>query len=201
MKLSVGTNFDARLPILLKDSHVDVFYGKLSSDLVGGGRPTFALPTIDRARVEEHVKLLHAYGFKFNYLLNATCLDNLETTKDFHYRLRELLEWIGTLQPEYVTVSLPMLIDMVRTALPDVKISLSTFANVNTLRQAQYFEEKASARLPCPRAGTVTSPSWRACARIPAATISSLRPMTVCWIARCAIIMRIFRATPRSATM
>lgn len=40
MKLSVGTNFDDRLPILLKDSHVDVFYGKLSSDLVGGGRPT-----------------------------------------------------------------------------------------------------------------------------------------------------------------
>lgn len=150
MKLSVGTNFDDRLPILLKDSHVDVFYGKLSSDLVGGGRPTFALPTIDRVRVEEHVKLLHAYGFKFNYLLNATCLDNLETTKDFHYRLRELLEWIGTLQPEYVTVSLPMLIDMVRTALPDVKISLSTFANVNTLRQAQYFEEKGVSEITLP---------------------------------------------------
>lgn len=150
MKLSVGTNFDDRLPLLLKDSHVDVFYGKLSSDLVGGGRPTFALPTIDRTRVEEHVKLLHAYGFKFNYLLNATCLDNLETTKEFHYRLRELLEWIGTLQPEYVTVSLPMLVDMVRTALPDVKISLSTFANVNTLRQAHYFEERGVSEITLP---------------------------------------------------
>lgn len=150
MKLSVGTNFDDRLPLLLKDTSVEVFYGKLSSDLVGGGRPTFALPSIDRTRVEEHVKLIHDSGFKFNYLLNATCLDNLETTKEFHYRLRELLEWIGTLQPEYVTVSLPMLVDMVRSSLPGVKISLSTFANVNSLRQALYFEERGVSEITLP---------------------------------------------------
>lgn len=150
MRLSVGTNFDNRLPELLKGTAVDVFYGKLSSDLVGGGRPTFALPAVDRAQVEEHVRLVHEHGFRFNYLLNATCLDNLETTRTFQYHLRELLEWVATLKPDYVTVAIPALIDVVREELPNARISLSTFCNVNSIRQAQYFEERGVSEITLP---------------------------------------------------
>ena len=141
MRLSIGTNFDDRLPEILKDTNVEVFYGKLSSDIIGGGRPTFALPKIDKHRVEEHISTVHRYGFKFNYLLNATCLDNLETTKEFNRQLEEMLEWLGCMKVDYITLTVPMLIERVKSVLPDVKISLSTFANVNSISQVRYFEE------------------------------------------------------------
>lgn len=150
MRLSVGTNFDDRLPELLKGTQVEVFYGKMSADLVGGGRPTFALPQVDQQRVEEHVKAIHKHGFKFNYLLNATCLDNLETTREFNKQLHEMLDWLGELKVDYITVTIPMLIDVVRSALPNVKISLSTFANVNSIRQAKYFEDRGGAEITLP---------------------------------------------------
>ena len=137
----MGTNFDDRLPEILKGTDVEVFYGKMSSDIVGGGRPTFALPKVDKSRVENHVRAVHNCGFKFNYLLNATCLDNLETSREFNRQLDEMLEWLGSMQVDYVTVTVPMLIGRVKSVLPKVKVSLSTFANVNSIRQVKYFEE------------------------------------------------------------
>jgi collagenase-like PrtC family protease len=142
MRLSVGTNFDDRLVEEVKDMHVEVFYGKMSADIVGGGRPTFALPTIDKQRVEDHVKTIHSHGMKFNYLLNAVCLDNMETTKEFNLEIRKLMEWLGEMKVDYVTVSIPMLIDMAKDIIPDTKISLSTFAGVETISQVKYFEDR-----------------------------------------------------------
>jgi collagenase-like PrtC family protease len=150
MKLSVGTNFDDQLPVLLKNSNVEVFYGKMSSDLIGGGRPTFALSPVDKKRVEEHVKVIHQHGFKFNYLLNATCMDNLETTREYNLKIRELLEWLGEMKVDYITVTVPMLIDLIRKTLPKTKISLSTFANVSSVKQAKIYEEMGVSEITLP---------------------------------------------------
>ncbi|HLP59960.1 MAG TPA: U32 family peptidase, partial [Candidatus Deferrimicrobium sp.] len=109
--------------------------------IVGGGRPTFALPVIDKNKVAQHVEVIHRHGLKFNYLLNAVCLDNRETTREFNREIRELMEWLGQIKVDYVTVSAPMLIEMVRNILPHVKISLSTFANVTTISQARFFRD------------------------------------------------------------
>lgn len=142
MKLSIGTNFDNKLLDMIQGTDVEVLYGKMSSDIIGGGRATFALPKINKEKVEQHVKYIHQKGLKFNYLLNATCLDNLETTREFNIKLQSLLEWLGSMKVDYITLTLPMLIDRVREVLPDVKISLSTFANVSTIRQAKYYEDR-----------------------------------------------------------
>ena len=81
MQLSVATNFDDELIRRAKDYPVSELFGKLSSDFVGGGRPTFYLPPISRSRFEQHIRLARSLGIGFNYLLNAACLDNLEFTR------------------------------------------------------------------------------------------------------------------------
>ena len=150
MKLSVGTNFDNTLIGLLKDTDASMLYGKISSDLVGGGRPTFALPRIDKQMVESHVKEIHEHGLEFNYLLNAACLDNLETTREFHARLCRFLEWLGRIRVDAVTVTVPFLIDLVKTVLPGIKISLSTFVNVCSVNQALYYEDAGVSEITLP---------------------------------------------------
>ncbi|MCU0288386.1 MAG: U32 family peptidase [Acidobacteria bacterium] len=141
MRLAIGTNFDDQLVEQVRDLDVEVLYGKMSADLIGGGRPTFALPVVDQEKTAQHIDVIHRHGLKFNYLLNAVCLDNRETTREFNREIRHFLEWLGEIGVDYVTVSVPMLIEMVREILPQVKINLSTFANVNTISQARFFRD------------------------------------------------------------
>lgn len=141
MELSLSSNFDPLLIKNLKNSPVSVIYGKLTSDIIGGGRPSFALPQINKDQLEDHIKLVHSQGLEFNYLLNAVCLDNLECTRDKNRKILDLLDLIKQLGIDWVTVTVPYLIDMVNKILPEVKIMISTFANVDSVQKAQYYEK------------------------------------------------------------
>jgi hypothetical protein len=44
--------------------------------VVGGARPGFVLPQVDRNHVERYIKACHERGLEFSYLLNAPCLGN-----------------------------------------------------------------------------------------------------------------------------
>lgn len=142
MRLSVGTNFDPELPgrlAELEGKPVDTLYGKLSADLVGGGRPTLALPTTDWTNLEDQITAAHKHGIRFNYLLNASCMDNRETTAGFTAQFKEFLGRLREIHVDAVTVTAPLLIRRVRLHWPDVPISLSTFADVHSLQQVREY--------------------------------------------------------------
>jgi len=140
VKISLSTNFDPLLIKGLSGSNVSVIYGKLPSDVVGGGRPTFALPQISIDQIKQHIELAHSQGIEFNYLLNAVCLDNLECTRVKNKQILDLLDLLKELEVDWVTVAIPYLIDLVKAHLPDVKVMVSTFANVDSIQKAQYYE-------------------------------------------------------------
>jgi collagenase-like PrtC family protease len=141
MKLRVGANWDIGFLDAVQGTSVDALFGKLPFDIVGGARPGFVLPQINRKDVENYIKACHDRGLEFSYLINAPCLGNLEYSKKGYAQLIDLLEWIDHSGADAVTVGLPYLIELVRTRFPRLKIKVSTTARVNTIRKALQYED------------------------------------------------------------
>ena len=77
MNIRVSTNWDDKLIDALSETATEEVYGKLPSDVIGGVRPAFLLPQIDRAEAEAHVRYVREKGIRFNYLINTMCLNNI----------------------------------------------------------------------------------------------------------------------------
>ena len=140
MRLNVPTNFDPRLIEAIDGFPVDTVYGKMQRDVIGGGRPYTALPEVTRAEVAEHIRLVHQKGFEFNYLLNSSCIGNLASTADFDVTFRRYMDWIAEAGADWVTVSIPYLIEIILRHYPDMKVSVSVFSHVDSVDQALFYE-------------------------------------------------------------
>jgi collagenase-like PrtC family protease len=141
MKLRVGANWDVAFLDGVKGTSVDSLFGKLPFDVVGGARPGFVLPQINRKYVKQYIKACHERGLEFSYLLNAPCLGNLQYSKKGYGQIIDLLEWVDQSEADAVTVGIPYLIDLVRKRFPRLKVKVSTTARVNTLRKALQYED------------------------------------------------------------
>jgi collagenase-like PrtC family protease len=141
MKIRLGSNWDLSSLDALKGTSVDALFGKLPFDVVGGARPGFVLPQIDRNHVRRYIEACHERGLEFSYLLNAPCLGNLQYSKKGYRQIVELLGWIDQAGADAVTIGIPYLIDLVRKRFPRLKIKVSTTARVNTVRKALQYED------------------------------------------------------------
>jgi collagenase-like PrtC family protease len=141
MRLSVATNFEEDLISALKEYPVVELYGKLASDIVGGGRSSYMLSPLSKKKLANHVAFAKKNNIRFNYLLNAACLDNIETTRLGQKRIRTLLEWISNIEVGAVTVTNPLLVRMIKKNYPHLKVRISVFAGVDHLQKAKYWEE------------------------------------------------------------
>ncbi len=141
MRISLATNFDDTLPERVKPYGVFELYGKLSADVVGGGRASFMLPRVGRRAVARHVEACRRAGLGFNYLLNAACLGNLEYTRAGQRRIRRLLDWVSEIGATAVTVANPFLLRLIKRRYAHLRVRVSVFAAVNDPRRARYWEE------------------------------------------------------------
>jgi len=140
MKLRVGANWDVSFLDAVRGTSVDALFGKLPFDVVGGARPGFVLPQVNRNDVKQYIQACHERGLEFSYLLNAPCLGNLQYSKRGYGQLVDLLEWIDESGADSVTLGIPYLVDLVRKRFPRLKIKISTTARVNTVRKALQYE-------------------------------------------------------------
>ena len=141
MKLRVGANWDIAFLDAVKGTSVDALFGKLPFDVVGGARPGFVLPRVDRKDIQKYIQACHERGLEFSYLLNAPCLGNLQYSKKGYGQLVDLIEWIDHAAADSVTVGIPYLIDLIRKRFPRLKVKVSTTARVNTVRKALQYED------------------------------------------------------------
>jgi len=140
MKLSVATNFDSRLIDGIKDYPVASIYGKLPVDFFGGGRSTYMLGKVSKAQLIEHVAYAKKNKIGFNYLLNASCLSNMETTRKGQKELRKILDWLCHIEVSSVTISNPLLLRIIKQNYPQLKVRVSVFAGVDHLQKAKFWE-------------------------------------------------------------
>lgn len=141
MRLSVATNFDPDLPRLVAPYGAVELFGKLQRDTVGGGRAGYMLAPTSRARLEDHVCHCHDAGLAFNYLINTACMGNEEFTRSGQKHIVTLLDWLYEIGVDWVTVSIPYLVELVKTRYPRLKVKLGVFAAVDTPKKAEFYEK------------------------------------------------------------
>lgn len=141
MKFSLATNFDDSLFAGIAGTPVHEVFGKLSADAAGGGRASYQIVGINRRRVRDHVRAAKSAGIGFNYLLNAACLDNLESTRAGQKALRALVDWVAAIGCTSVTISSPFLLRVVKERHPGLRVRVSVFAAIDHVRKARMWED------------------------------------------------------------
>ncbi len=141
MKFSVATNFRPDLVDALAGFPVAELFGKLPADRVGGGRASFMLAPLTRKQFRAHVRLAAARGIGFNYLINPACMDNREYTRQGQKELERLLDFVEECGVTGVTVSLPILLPIVKRRHPRLKVRIGVYARVDGVAKAKYWEE------------------------------------------------------------
>ncbi len=147
MKLVIPTNFSEDYFDKIDFSQTEEIYGKMTIDLIGGGRAAFTLPTVKKEQIVEFTKETHKRGMQFNYLMNGTCFDNLEVSKKGYWKLRKQLDWLCEIGVDVVTVSLPMLLEIVKKHYPQLSASVSIQVLINNLERAKYWEDLGADKL------------------------------------------------------
>jgi len=139
MEIVLASNFDDRLVHATADLPVSTFFGGFPVQLTGGGRPPQILPPVTPERFRAHLEQVHRYSRKFYATLNSNDLGLREYSPGYVERfLREVRDLVD-LGVDGFVIAIPALIEAVRTEWPDVPITVSTFARIRTVTQAEYF--------------------------------------------------------------
>jgi len=141
IQFSVAANYDLELIPELGKYPVHEVYGKLSHDIVGGGRPSYMGTPLGEKKLTAYVKALRNEGIEFNYLLNSSCLGNREWGRRWQRQFMNLMEKIQRMEIRRVTVSLPYLMEMVKKRFPELHVRVGIFAQVDTPSRAKFWEE------------------------------------------------------------
>jgi len=116
-------------------------YGRLSIDAVGSGWNNVLAFDISRKKMIEYIPKIHKLGYKFNYVLDGTCIGNLEWTRKWQNKARRFLDWLVKIQVDSITISIPYLAELTRECYSALEIEVSHCAQVDTLLRAKRWED------------------------------------------------------------
>lgn len=141
MQLLVPTNWDTDLILPLSKLEADVqIYGVLPTSMIGSGGSGPDNVRMVANEVEEYIERAHSAGLKFDYLLNAPSMSNMEWDENTHQELLMHLDWITSIGADSVTVTIPYLVELIKHQFPSLKVRVSTIAHVNSVARAKLFE-------------------------------------------------------------
>lgn len=141
MKLTIPFNGQLYLLERINKEKVTEVYGKLSQDFIGGARSSSVSPLVSRGALVSCIKQAHRYGLKFKYLLNATCLGNMEWTRKGQKKMRSFLDWLSKIGVDIVAVSIPYLAQIIKKCYPHLEISISNTAEIDSVKKAKEWED------------------------------------------------------------
>ncbi len=141
MELLVPTNWDPDLIEPLSKLNADVqLYGVLPISMIGSGGTGPDNIRMMANQVEEYIEQAHLAGLKFDYLLNAPSMSNMEWDEKTHRELLIHLNWIASIGADSVTVTIPYLVELIKRQFPQLEVRVSTIAHVNSVARARLFE-------------------------------------------------------------
>ncbi len=139
VELVLASNFDDALPDRVAELPVRVFFGGFPISLTGAGRPPFILPEVDREGFQRHLRVIHRGGRQFYATVNSNDLGLHEyRTGYLEAFLREVADLLD-LGVDGLVVAIPALMEAVHRAYPDVPMTVSSFARIRSVSQAEYF--------------------------------------------------------------
>ena len=141
MQLLVPTNWDPDLILPLSKLEANVqLYGVLPTSMIGSGGTGPDNVSMVANQVEEYIEEAHSAGLKFDYLLNAPSMSNMEWDEETHRELLIHLNWIASIGADSVTVTIPYLVELIKRQFPQLQVRVSTIAHVNSVARAKLFE-------------------------------------------------------------
>jgi len=140
VELIIPTNWDDALITKVRGMPIKEFYGKFPSDYFGGGRPSSFFPSVKAKHIRHHIDIIHKCGYQFDYLLNATCMDNVEFSRVGQHRMHKFIDQLVESGVDIVTVSIPYLVHWIKKNYPSLKIKASIMANIDTLYKAKQWQ-------------------------------------------------------------
>jgi collagenase-like PrtC family protease len=141
MQLLVPTNWDPDLILPLSKLEADVqLYGVLPTSMIGSGGSGPDNVRMVANQVEEYIDQANSVGLKFDYLLNAPSMSNMEWDENTHQELLMHLNWITSIGADSVTVTIPYLVELIKRQFPRLRVRVSTIAHVNSVARARLFE-------------------------------------------------------------
>jgi collagenase-like PrtC family protease len=141
MQLLVPTNWDPDLILPLSKLEADVqLYGVLPTSMIGAGGSGPDNVRMVANQVEEYIEEAHSAGLRFDYLLNAPSMSNMEWDENTHRELLIHLDWITSIGADSVTVTIPYLVELIKRQFPQLQVRVSTIAHVNSVARAKLFE-------------------------------------------------------------
>ncbi|MCI4354098.1 MAG: U32 family peptidase, partial [Thermoplasmata archaeon] len=139
MELVLGTNFDDALVDRVSALPVSTFFGGFPVSRTGAGRPPYILPPVDREQFRRHVRAIHRAGRKFFATLNSNDLGLAEYGAGYLDGVLADVAELLDLGVDGLVIALPVLVDAVHRAYPSVPISVSSFARIRSVTQAEHF--------------------------------------------------------------
>lgn len=141
MKFELACNWDPALLDGIKGYAPLELFGGMPGSLIAGGRASFVAPEVTEPQAEKYIRDTHATGHSFNFLLNASCLDNREYRRDEYHRILDHVGWVESTGADSVTVTIPYLLQLIKRHYPKLKVYVSSWARVENVRKAQFFRD------------------------------------------------------------
>ncbi|MHB8174616.1 MAG: U32 family peptidase, partial [Nitrospirota bacterium] len=141
MKFELACNWDPELLKGLKNFPKVELFGGIPGSLIAGGRASFVAPEVTEKDAEKYIASARTAGYSFNFLLNASCLDNREYRKDEFEKILRHVEWVQATSADWATVTIPYLFQIIKKHFPALNLAVSSWARVESVRKAQYWED------------------------------------------------------------
>jgi collagenase-like PrtC family protease len=156
IKICVPSRFEPELldalePLQRETGRIHEVYGSLSRSVIGSGRPARRLsqqggsPTFDDVR--RFTERAHGSGIRVNYLLNSAVLDHAEYTRAGRERILDYVGEAADAGVDMVTIAVPYLIELVRSHLPELPVSVSVICEVASTNSLRLFERYGAQRV------------------------------------------------------
>lgn len=154
--LTVPTTFENRfLDELLKLQErynnskfkIKELQGSLHLSIIGSGRNSWDVPKINVKHLKNHIEEVHKAGLSFCYLLNAACLGNIEYSFSGRKKIIEFLKLLKDMKVDFVTVTVPFLVELVKERFPEIKVNTSVYSHIDTVDKAIFFENLGADRI------------------------------------------------------
>lgn len=131
-----------------KNSKILETFGQLAPDTAFGScRSPAGLPAVDIPVLKKYIAHCHEKGIEFNYVINATCMSNSELTKSGGEKIKDFLKVLEEMGADWVTISLPPLMEIAKHTVPNLKIKASTVCQINSPLKAKFYDELGIKRI------------------------------------------------------
>lgn len=130
------------------DSTVMETYGNITvGNAFGSGRTADTLSEVNILDLERYVNHSRKRGMDFNYTINATHLSNREFDEDYIPLIIRFLHELYDIGVQSLTVTLPSLIEIIKSTNLDFKIKASSLCQVTNPNKAVGFKTAGADRL------------------------------------------------------